>query len=263
MISIWEGILLGSIQGLAEWLPISSEAMVSLFAINVLGHSPTTVLSLALLLHVGTVLSAVIYFRSTIIDLLRHPAEFLNEWRFLMVVTMVSGLIGGLIYLGLSTLVQIESGGAWLTIVMGLALLLTAYLLSRRTTGLRSFDNVNKIDGLIIGIVQGLAVIPGISRSGSTIAVGLWRRFNAVSALTISFLVGIPLIVIGAVALMITGEAAVMTSAGGIAALVAATVVGYVTIDSLLRLSRRVNFATFVLVIGVLSLVAGGYALLS
>lgn len=263
MITIWQGVILGLIQGVAEWLPISSEAMVVLVGINVLQIDPSVILSFALILHLGTLLSAIWYFRRDLLDLGKNFSSRSTEWRFLLVATGLSVILGGLIYLSLRMVTVVPAGGALITIAMGIALIITSWLLAQKHAGQRSFREVTTRDAVLLGLMQAMAIIPGISRSGSTTAIALWRNFGGEDSLRVSFIMGIPMIFIGSILLALEGQANdyIFTTAG-LAALAAAAVCGWLTIAGLLRVAKRVNFSKFTFGLGVLSVVAGLYSLL-
>lgn len=257
MLTIWEGFILGFLQGIAEWIPISSEAVVNLVALNVFKIDPNISLQLALLLHVGTVIAAVVYFRKDLKGLFDQSDPVSKvRLRFLTIATTVSLVIGGLIYLILQSL---HLSASMLTIVMGIALLITAWLLSRQSSGERSWDQVSWQDGTILGLTQGLAVLPGISRSGSTMAVGLWRKFALDQSILISFIMGIPMIIVGAGLLLVTENDSmqVIFSIPGLVALITSAIVGYVTIDWLLKIARQISFVKFVTVFGIGAILVG------
>ncbi len=259
MFSVFDGFILGFVQGIAEWLPISSEAMVNLIAINILKIDPASALNLALVLHIGTALSALVYFRQTIFELLLNPRKNKALLQFYSVITAVSLLVGGLLYLALKQITVMVSGGAWLTVLMGVALLVTAWLLRTGERGLRKDNDITLADAFLFGGVQGLAVVPGISRSGSTVAALLWRHYRSSDALALSFIMGIPMIFAGALLLLLTEPAVLSasTSIAGLTALGTSFIVGLGSIAALLKLARKINFAKFVLLIGVLAIAAG------
>ena len=255
--NVWQGLILGILQGVAEWLPISSEAVVNLVALNLFDIDPAVSLRLALLLHVGTVLAAIIYFRSELKQLLiDRSKETRQKWLFLIVATIVSVGLGGVVYLGLT---KIDLSSAGLTILMGFALLLTAFLLSRKAEGNNNWARATTKDAIILGITQGLAVIPGISRSGSTMAVALWRSFSLPASISISFIMGIPMIVIGATLLVLDGSSSLteILTPAGLVAVIASAVVGYLTIDVLLKVAKKISFVKFVSVFGFLAIIVG------
>jgi undecaprenyl-diphosphatase len=256
--NVWQGFLLGLIQGIAEWLPVSSEALVAIIGVQLLGLSPQTIIDTALLLHLGTALAIAGYFKDELLNLMKSSRSKTNYRQFIIVTTAMSLVVGGPIYLGLKQITAGDSAGSILTIIMGVALLFTAWLLKRSGQDIRTRFDVSKMDGLWLGITQGLAVIPGISRSGSTTAVSLWRGFSTTASLENSFIIGLPIMIIGSALLLWQGEGLqIITSPGGVVALATAAIVGYLTIGWLLRIAKDANFSVFVFGFGVLAVVAG------
>jgi undecaprenyl-diphosphatase len=167
-----EAIILGIIQGLTEFLPVSSSGHLeigkTLLGINIEGS-----LSFTVVVHGATVLSTLVVFYQEIIKLLKDGAKFqYNEstaYIFKILISMIPVLVVGLLWKD-----QIESLFTGNLIFVGSMLLVTSLLL-----GLTFFiksDGIKKIpylDAFIIGVAQALAVIPGISRSGATISTGV------------------------------------------------------------------------------------------
>lgn len=261
--TIFSGFILGLIQGIAEWIPISSEAMVNLVAINFFNIDAAQSIELALMLHVGTLLSAIIYFKSDLATLILSPRKHAVEFKFYIVATLISVLLGGVIYLGIKQIVLSDSGGAIATLIMAGALFVTAWLLARKGGGEKLAERITLVDALLLGVTQGVAVIPGISRSGSTTAIALMRGFSPDTALKISFIMGIPMITIGSMLLLIdSGNAALFLSAPYLIALASAFIFGLLSITVLMKLASKVSFVKFILVIAVLALIAGTMSLM-
>ena len=158
-------ILLGILQGIFEWVPISSEGIVALASQLFLpGKNPVDI---ALFLHLGTFFAILVYFRKDWKDVLtlKNPKLL----RFLIIATIVSLVIGFPLY----TLVREVAVGTMLLIIMGLGLLLTSYFhSSKRTFG----TTVNKL-AIIAGFLQGLAVIPGLGFDKSLNRLGYGGGF--------------------------------------------------------------------------------------
>ena len=275
-----EWIVLGLIQGLTEWLPVSSEGMVVLaqnwFWPGQVGLRDT--IEISLWLHLGTWLAAVVYFRREIwrlsVSLFRFRGAEVAD-RKLIVFLVVSTLISGALGFGLLELVGIyeEQVLASGRVVMGLVgglLLVTGWLqlktrrgivpdgdFSRAATqGVRNDKTLILSDGVWLGIAQGLAALPGFSRSGLTVTTLLWRKFDKEMALRLSFLMSIPIVLAGNILLnggMLAGGSELT---GAMAGLMAAFVSGWLTIHWFLIIARRVNFGWFVVGMGVLSLLA-------
>lgn len=172
--------LLGIIQGLTEFLPVSSSGHLVIFQ-KFLGVTEEGVV-ISVVLHLGTVLALIIFFFR---DLLRLLSE-IRLLLFILVVTLITGCIGILgkdFFEGLFSSPRLV---AFALIVTGLVLIAT----KRFSVGKK--DQPNFKDALILGITQGISIIPGISRSGMTISTLLLRKFTPDTSFKLSFLAAIP-----------------------------------------------------------------------
>lgn len=203
-----EVVVLGLIQGATEFLPVSSSAHLVIFQ-NIFGvKQPQLFLDVAL--HLGTLISIIIVLRDEILALAKGVTFFmlyqLSGRRSKLIaghraMARLSGLVGvALLPTGLVGLFfrdQFERLFGSLPAV-GVMLMITGAILwlTRRTgRGMKDSGSISIIDALVIGMIQGLAIAPGISRSGSTIAFGLFRRLQQSCAFSFSFLISIPAIV--------------------------------------------------------------------
>jgi len=197
--TLFIAIVLGLIQGLTEFLPVSSTAHLTL-AENLLLHQSMP-LAFDVLLHVGTLLALIVYFRGEIVSMVRgifgqdEEGRRLAGWLLLaMVPTVVFGFLT-------RHLKEEAKDHIW---IYGLCLLLTAALLfkanelSQRREG-RGLRAIGPWDALAIGSIQGLGGGFGLSRSGSTIAVGVFRGLKLSDSTRFSFLLGMPTILGAAV----------------------------------------------------------------
>lgn len=250
-------ILLGAIQGVTEWLPVSSEGIVVVTYVLFLERPLEEAVTYALWLHLGTALSALVVLRSevkSVLRQLRRPSHGSSALlRFLFIATLVSAVVGFPALLVLGQLSRVI-GTATMGFVGGL-LLVTGYVQVRqRITGKRVQGEVAGADALIAGLAQGIAILPGLSRSGLTVATLLMRRFQQREALALSFLMSVPVSLGAAVfsglqnALAFSAESLV---AGGVAFLV-----GLATIRALITVAELINFGAFVLAVGGLILLA-------
>ena len=193
-------IILGLIQGLTEFLPVSSTAHLTLAENLLLRQSMP--LAFDVLLHVGTLLALIVFFRKEILQMLsglagRDPEGLrLAGWILLaMVPTVLFGFLT-------RHLKEAAKEHLW---IYGLCLLLTAVLLytanekSRGNQEARGLEAMGPWDALAIGTIQGLGGGFGLSRSGSTIAMGVFRGLKLPSATRFSFLLGMPTILGAAV----------------------------------------------------------------
>ncbi|NHJ48387.1 MAG: undecaprenyl-diphosphate phosphatase [Asgard group archaeon] len=304
MVAVWKLIILAVVQGLLEWLPVSSEGWLVLI-LNWM-KEPENALAIALFLHIGTMIAVIIRFWKDFFLLLgiKEPTrksdkqviekndtneeEDIEEvteeqftrkekqkklWIFLLVATAATAVVGVPIYLLVKfaledgSLLEFAggkvSGGDIITMVIGLFLIGTGIfiLISRRRTTRKSIYEMKIWEMIIVGAVQGIAVIPGVSRSGSTVGTMLIEGVNEEDSLRGSFLLSIPA-VIGANILTIIVDliqedlsfAGIPIYAMFLATLISA-VVGYLTIDLFLRLVKNINFGWFCIAIGGLALI--------
>lgn len=245
-------LLLGIIQGITEWIPVSSQGVVALVSTWIDDASPSDAIAIALWLHAGTALSAAIAMRAEITSIIREsagaPRHVSAPIRFLALSTLVTAIVGVPLFLLLGEVADFLGSAAMLLI--GLAMIATAFTIRCGLwQGERGRDDVTPRDAVIAGVAQALAVIPGLSRTGLTVAVLLARDCSHREAVVLSVLMGIPAS-IGA------GLLAVSTSdiIGGwtaIVALITAAIVGTVAIRAILAWASRVTLARFAAAAGI------------
>ena len=252
-----EAALLGLIQGLAEWLPVSSEGVLTAVQSLAFGESLPEAVNFSLWLHIGTALSVLAAFRTDVWDVLRdvvsRPTAPSSMTAYLVIATISSAPIGFLLLTGLFEFS--ERVGAAAMVVVGVLMLVTGALLLRsRSSGTRMRDDVRWPDAVLTGIAQGLAALPGLSRSGLTVGVLLWRGVDRREALTLSFLLSVPAS-LGA-GLYAAISAGYYASPQAAVALAVSAVTGFATIRALMAVAQRLNFGWFVLLMGA-AIVAG------
>ena len=189
--TIWESIVLGFVQGVTEFLPVSSDGHL-VIAQTLLGvDSPGIVFEVAV--HVATLVSIFVAYRTRVWDLgrgvLQREPGALRVFGLLLVATLPAGLVGLLANDQLEALFDVP----W---AAGVGLLITGtFLWTSRAALPRATGVVSGwVPALLIGIGQALAIAPGISRSGTTIVVALWLGVEAREAAAFSFLMAIPAI---------------------------------------------------------------------
>ncbi len=322
--------ILGIIQGITEWIPVSSQGVVALVSTWIDDAEPSDAIAIALWLHVGTALSATIALRRDITSIIRdsivgrvhperssghaaltaahpelasvdpelleglppgHPepveglpftaqagtrhsnptypptviANFGRRHRlppviFLALSTAVTAIIGLPLYLIVGEIADLLGSVAML--LVGLAMLATAFAIRCGLwEGERGRDDVTPKDALIVGAAQALAVIPGLSRTGLTVAVLLTRDCSHREAVVLSVLMGIPAS-IGAGLLALTTSDTI----GGwpaVVAIVTAAIVGTLAIRAILAWATRVTLAPFVAAAGTAVILGALIALLA
>jgi undecaprenyl-diphosphatase len=249
-------ILIGLIQGITEWLPISSEAAVSAIYSLVLDRPTDEAIAYALWLHMGTAIAAIIAFRSELIatasDVMKDGIRQSSMARYLIVATLVSSVIA------LPLLVALNEISAKIGVVVmipvGLALIITGLLQLRQTghSG-RGVDSANAGDAALAGIAQGVAALPGFSRSGLTVVALLSRGISRKDALVLSFMMSIPA-GLGAGLFAALDDGLELSIESGVAVAVSA-ITGLIAIRVLLGVADRINFGSFVLAFGAFVLV--------
>ncbi len=198
--TLFDAILLGIVQGLTEFLPISSDGHLAIAQYFLGLREP--MLAFDVLLHIGSLLAILAYYRKRVTDLgisLVSPSR-VPEGRRLILMIIVASLPTALVGLGFQSLVETL---ALSPAAVAMFWLLTAALLfavARMTLGGKTIREITTADALLIGLFQGLAVLPGASRSGLTLAMGVMCGLHPKQAADFSFLIVIPAI-LGAIVL--------------------------------------------------------------
>lgn len=258
------GIILGLLQGTLEWMPVSSQGVVALSYSLLMDQPISDAVGYALWLHGGTALSAAVAFRRDIAaisqDIISLPGRPSSLLIYLVVTTVLSALVA------LPVLVIFEdlsssSGYIAMGIIGGLMVITGLIQLRRPISGNRGILDTSVTDAILTGVAQGLAVLPGLSRSGLTVVVLLVRRMDAQSAVKLSFLMSIPASV-GASVYGFFNVETVYTRDGLLAGMVAFAV-GLLTIRALIAIVGRVNIGVFVFGVGLLIVVGCCWALVA
>jgi len=253
-------LLLGIIQGLTEFLPVSSSAHL-VFAEAILGI-PRPGVFLEVILHLGTLVALLVVFREDLLAIVRgflgslarpawvhgnpHGRRIPPEGRlaWLILVGSIPTALMGLLFEG-----TFERIFASVTLVAALLMVTGVILLvSGRRSSTRPLQETSVLDALTIGFAQGLAIAPGISRSGITIAAGLWRGLDREASARFSFLLAIPAILGAGLykAREITlAHAMGFTPFQLLLGFVASVVTGYLAIRWMLEIVRRARLSWF------------------
>jgi undecaprenyl-diphosphatase len=270
--SIFEAIILGIVQGLTEFLPISSTAHLRIVPAFVGWEDPGS--AFTAVIQLGTTVAVLIYFRHDLWRIgrawlaslrgggARHSQDARLGW-YIVLGTIPIGIFG------LAFKHDIENGARDLYLIGTMLIVFGLVMLAadRSAKQERELDSMTPKDGLFVGIAQALALVPGVSRSGATISAGLFRGLTREAAARYSFLLSTPAIVLSALfelkGIVDGSEHTGASAADLIVATFFAFVVGYWSISFLLRFVTRHGLTPFVvyrLGLGtlVLALTAGG-----
>ena len=253
--TLWQGILLGLVQGLAEFLPVSSSGHLRVLEVVTGVRAPGVFVEVTL--HVATLAAVLVVYGRRLVQLLagairRQPPE-LRLLGLLVLATVPAGIIGVLFHR------QVEEAATSL-VYIGLAFIVTGFM-NWSTRGLSGIKREPSVPiALGIGGAQAVAaVVRGISRSGSTVCAALWGGLDPVAAAEFSFLLSIP--VIGGAALVEGRHAAVNIAAVGAVPLAVSFVLAFVAglwsirfLVALLRRGKFYEFAPYNWAIGVLTI---------
>ena len=244
-----QAVLLGVLQGISEFLPISSSGHLRVVQ-EFFGIADEFGLAFDTMLHVATLLAVVVYFRNDLAHMARafisRDPELAPDRRLALLVivatvpTGVIGLTGGdffetadMLYVGIAFLVTSAS-------------LTAADALSRKS--LHAAEGLGWGRAVLVGIAQGVAIMPGISRAGATMAMGLGVGLDREQAARFSFLLSGPIILLAGAKQgldVLGGGATLPGPAASIAGFVAAAVTGYAAIAGLMAFIKRHTFAVF------------------
>ncbi len=246
-----QALLLGILQGLTEFLPISSDGHLALaqMLLEVDGGG----LTLSVLLHTGTLLATILYFRERIgrvlVDLVHHlrrrrlPSPTAPGWDavLVLVATIPTGLIG----LGLR---EVVAEWTAMPLATGFGFVITACLLTSTlwTTPGKALSP-SLLGAVLLGVAQGLAVAPGVSRSGLTIVTALWLGVRSERAFEFSMLMSVPAVAAAVLLELLEGDSMAghwLALAGGA---LSAFAVGLLALALLRRVVSRGNLAWFAL----------------
>lgn len=257
-----EYIIMALLQGLVEWLPISSEGQTILIATNLFGFSDGEAFSLAIFLHLGTMLAVAVKFRSDIMKIFKaclpNPPPETTETdikmrNWVIIATIATAIIAIPLYFLVKQLFAVTTGDI-LTLIIAGFLLITGIilLLTRKKFGKNTMEDVSTgtvtKHSIITGLVQGTSVLPGMSRSGVTVSANLFENYEQNTALRLSFIMSIP-VVLGVIAVdVLFGDYSVFGFLDPLTIIViiaVSFVVGYLTMEALLRLAHRIQFGYF------------------
>jgi undecaprenyl-diphosphatase len=270
-----EYIIIAILQGLFEWLPISSSGQVMMVSINFFGIPPEKAFSLSIWVHLGTAIAVLIKLRKDYIQIIKSilPRKFeidegdIKKRNWLIYATIGTAITAIPLYF-LFKFVMIEgftaTQGDVLTLVISGLLIVTGIVLLtfRKKFGKKTINTVSDRelikDSSIAGLIQGIAILPGISRSGFTVSTILFEKYNQDQSLKLSFLMSVPVVLASIGMDIIFGEGSVFGTIDIFTILIITAVsfiVGYLSMELLLKIAQKINFSYFCILYGVLAFV--------
>ena len=268
--SVLEALVLGIVQGLTEFIPISSKTHLTIIPALLFPDShlsASELIPFEVMLHAGTLVAALIYFRHDLFEALEGLDRRGASRRFIGLMALgaiPAGLIGATFESRLQLLYDRPALGAALLVVTGVILVATETFFRRhhRDESIEetAFSNVEKIasevtpgKALFIGLAQILALSPGVSRAGTTIGAGLLAGLSRPQAARFSFMISIPLIAGAAIAEIPKISLATIGAAPIIVGFLASLIAGYVAIAGMIGYLQRRGlypFAAYCFVVG-------------
>ncbi|HEX9197535.1 MAG TPA: undecaprenyl-diphosphate phosphatase [Candidatus Bathyarchaeia archaeon] len=256
-------ILLGLVQGVSEWLPISSKTQV-LFASTLLFSLPLAVAyAFGLFMEIGSLGSALVYFRRDIHSLF-HDRRLVV---YLLVVTVVTGLVGAPLYYLTDKVLSTSPYNIGIPMVLlGLVLIGTGFYIRYSRAKLRPVAGLEEMrlkNYVMVGIAQGIAALPGVSRSGMTVSTMLLMGVKPEQAFRLSYLAYIPASLGAFLVTLILSRSQVDTAiqvvepTGILIAIATSAAIGIVVISYLLKFAKTSRIYMIDFVLGVIALVLG------
>lgn len=258
--TIIEAIILGLIQGLTEFLPVSSSGHIELGK-AILGVEVKESIEFTVAVHAATVLSTLVVFRKDIINLFAGFFKFKMNVETQFVLKILLSTIP-VLFVGIFLKDEVEKLFDGNLLIVGIMLVVTAILLTLSKYFQRTNTKpITYRDSFIIGIAQAIAVLPGLSRSGSTISTGLILGNNRDEVAKFSFLMVIIPILGAAFLDLAKGEFGIISLQPIIAGFIAAFISGYVACSWMVKLVRKGNLIWFAVYCAIVGLIAIIFAL--
>lgn len=272
MIEWWHAILFGIVEGVTEFLPISSTGhltvLEALLGFNVADPSVT---AFTAVIQVGAMVASIIYFWDDIVrfgsawfrglgdaEQRSHP-DYRMGWAIIIGFVITAGIA-----FALKDLVEGPLRSLWAVVGGLLGWSVVMWIADRVARANRDEHSVTAVDGAILGLVQALSLVPGVSRSGATMSAGLFRGLDRVSATRMSFFLGIPTLIASGTYQAVSAAGEISAGVGWGATIVGTLVSGvvaYVSIAWLLKFVAHNNFTAFIVYRVALGLLLAGLLL--
>lgn len=259
---IIKSIILGIIQGLTEFLPVSSSGHIELSKVILgVGVEEENNMMLTIVLHAATALSTIVIFRKEIIQIIKGLLQFKwnDDFKFSLniVLSMIPAAFVGVVFEE-----EIDAFFGGQVLLVGFMLLVTGGLLFMADKAKNTTKSVGTVEAIIIGISQAIAILPGISRSGATIGTSVLLGVDRSKAAKFSFLMVVPLILGKMAKDILSGEFSFQSeeTPALAAGFIAAFIVGMVACQWMIALVKKSKLKYFSYYCFVVGIIAVAYA---
>lgn len=239
---IWQAIVLGAVQGFAEFLPISSSG--HLILLQTWFNVENNLLFYSVMLHLGTLIPVCIVFYKEILELFTKPKTLL----FLVIATIPAGIVG-LIF---NKIVDLDNLFADKLYLLAIAFLITAglmYFSERRSKKVELLNGITYKTSIIMGLGQAVGVFPGVSRSGSTITFSTIAKVKKEDTAKFTFLMSIPIILaamfLSTYNIVKEGNIGEINFIALLLGIITASITGYIAIKFMLKVIKKANYKWF------------------
>ncbi|WP_031516566.1 undecaprenyl-diphosphate phosphatase [Desulfofalx alkaliphila] len=262
--SILEALIFGFVQGLTEFLPISSTAHIVITQL-ILGYKFTG-LEFEIFLHFASVLAVIIYFRKDVWEVIvgffsylkTRSSRHYTQFRFAIYILVATVITGGLGVVFSDLIEDSMKTSGFIAASLAVTGAMLIFIERFHHYGNRGIKDMRLLDSIIVGLAQTLAVMPGISRSGTTLVAALWAGLNRDTAVRYSFLLAIP-VILGSTVLAVGNYNAEMWATVGAVPLLVAFVatfifswIGIIWLIDFLKRSKLIYFAIYCFVLAFL-----------
>jgi undecaprenyl-diphosphatase len=253
-VSILESIVLGIVEGLTEFLPVSSTGHLTI-AEKILGLpiKADSITAFTAVVQFGAIVAVLLFFRQDILRLLgagvrgvrSAEARQTSDWRLVLAV-IVGSIPIGIAGLAFKNVISDDLRSLWVVAIALIAWSPVMVLAERRAHGTRTEDDMRLTDAAVIGTIQAIALVPGVSRSGATISAGLFKGFDRVAATRLSFFLSIPALTAAGLYELKDSLSGGVGLAPTLVGTVVAFFVAYASVAWLLRFVAHHSIAAFV-----------------
>lgn len=267
---VWHAIILGVIEGITEFLPISSTGHLTI-AEKMLGYSisDSSITAFTAIIQSGAVLATVVYFwkdisrvlmawiRGLFVNKYRKNSDYKYGWA-IIIGSIPIAIVGILFKDEIETVLR----SLWFVAIALILWSLVMWWADKKAKQNLHEEDITWRDTLAVGIAQCLALIPGVSRSGATMSAGLLRNFDRVAVTKLSFFLSIPALSAAGILQIISKHSAIGASVGWMATIIATLisfVVAYISVAWLLKFVAKHDYSVFIwyrVIVGVLLLIA-------